>query len=171
MQLGEAYTWLKEYNQAIPVLRRAVELRPDQTMTQYFLGLSLSETGDWEGALPSFKAASERAPKWAALHFSLASAYARLNRPADARKELETTVTLDPDNFRANLVLGRMLTLQGKPAEGLPNLKKAVKLQPNSPDAHGFLADAYGRMGQMAMARKEAAEAERLKGRTSDVRP
>ena len=163
MQLGEAYTWLKEYDKAIPVLRRAVELRPDQTMPHYQLGLSLSETGDWEGALPSFKAASDRAPKWAALHFSLASAYARLNRPADARQELETTVKLDPDNFRANLILGRMLTLQGKPVQGLPNLKKAVKLQPNSPDAHMFLADAYGRMGQTAMAKREAAEAQRLK--------
>jgi choline-sulfatase len=164
MELGEAYTWLKEYDKAIPVLRRAVELRPDQMMAQYQLGLSLSETGDWEGALLHFESAAQKSPKWAALHFSLAAAYARLNRPADARKELDTTLKLEPDNFRANLVLGRMLTLQGKPAEGLPNLKKAVKLEPKSPDAHMFLADAYGRMGQIAMARREAAEAEKLKG-------
>ena len=164
MELGEAYTWLKQYDKAIPVLRRAVELRPDQMMAQYQLGLSLSETGDWEGALPHFQSAAQKSPKWAALHFSLAAAYARVNRPEDARKELDTTLKLEPDNFRANLILGRMLTLQGKPAEGLPILKKAVKLEPKSPDAHMFLADAYGRMGQMAMARREAAEAEKLKG-------
>ena len=163
MQLGSAYTWLKEYELAVPVLQKAVAMRPDSMMAQYQLGLSLSETGDWPGALPHFEIAVQKSPKWAALHFSLAAAYARVDRPAEARKELDTTLNLEPDNFRANLVLGRMLTLQGKPAEGLANLKKAAKLQPNSPDAHAFLADAYGRMGQIAVAKKEAAEAERLK--------
>jgi predicted Zn-dependent protease len=133
-------------------------------LPHYELALSLSETGDWEGALPHFETAVQKSPKWPALHFSLAAAYARLDRPADARKELDTTLKLEPDNYRANLVLGRMLTLQGKPAEGLTYLKKAVKLQPDSPDAHMFLADAYGRMGQIAIAKREAAEAERLKG-------
>ena len=165
MQLGSAYTWLKKYDQAVPILQKAVAMRPDSMMAQYQLGLSLSETGDWPGALPHFEIAVQKSPKWAALHFSLAAAYARLDRPADARKELDTTLKLEPDNYRANLVLGRLLTLQGKPAEGLPNLKKAVKLEPNSPDAHMFLADAYGRMGQIAIAKKEAAEAERLKGK------
>ena len=163
MQLGTAYTSLKRYADAVPLLQKAVELRPDVLMSQYELALSLSETGDWAGALPHFEEAAKKSPKWAALHFSLAAAYARVDRPADARRELETTLKLEPDNFRANLVLGRMLSLQGKPAEGLPNLKKAVKLEPNSPDAHMFLADAYGRMGQIAIAKREAAEAERLK--------
>jgi tetratricopeptide (TPR) repeat protein len=163
MQLGSAYAWLKEYEQAVPVLKKAVEMRPDSMMGQYQLGLSLSETGDWEGAVPHFEIAVQKSPKWAALHFSLAAAYARLGRPEDARKELETNLKLEPDNFRANLVLGRLLTLNGKPAEGIPSLKKAVKLQPNSPDAHAFLADAYGRSGQIALAKREAAEAERLK--------
>jgi choline-sulfatase len=163
-QLGTAYTWLKQYDLAIPVLRKALEAHSDTLMTHYELGLSLSEVGDWTGAVQQFELAVQKSPKWPALHYSLGSAYARVGRLADARKELEMTLKLDPDNFRANLVLGRMLTVQGKPGEGLPYLKKAVKLQANSVDAHMFLADAYGRMGQIAIAKKEAAEAERLKG-------
>ena len=164
MELGSAYTFLKQYEKAIPPLQKAVSLLPGMVMPQYQLGLSLSATGDWVGAVPHFEEAAAKSPKWAELHFSLAAAYARVNRPEDARKELETTVKLEPDNFRANMVLGRMLTLQGKPAEGLANLKKAVKLEPKSPDAHMFLAEAYGRTGQLALAKREAAEAERLKG-------
>ncbi|HKD02201.1 MAG TPA: sulfatase-like hydrolase/transferase [Terriglobales bacterium] len=166
-QLGAAYTWTKQYQEAIPVLRKALELRSDGLMTHYELALSLSEMGDWTGALPHFEEASKKSPKWAALHFSLAAAYARLDRAGDARRELETTLKLEPDNYRANLVLGRMLTLDGKLAEALPRLKKAVKADPKSPDAHRFLADAYGRMGQIDIARKEAAEAERLKQESS----
>jgi choline-sulfatase len=163
MQLGTAYSWLKQYADAIPVLRKAVEMRPDTLMPNYLLGLALSEMGDWPGSVPYFEAAVKKSPKWGALHFSLAAAYARVERPKDARKELETLLTIEPDDFRGNMILGRMLTLEGKPAEGLPRLKKAVKLQPTSPDARAFLADAYGRMGQIALAKREMAEAERLR--------
>ena len=163
VQLGTALSWLKEYEKALPILRKAAEMRPDQMMTRYELGLALFETGDYEHSVPEFQAAIAKAPKWGALHFSLAAAYARMDRIADSQKELQTTVELDPSNFRGNLLLGKMLTFQGKPAAGLPNLKKAARLQPNSVEAHLFLAEAYERLGQKANAARERAEAERLK--------
>lgn len=164
IQLGTAYTWLKEYDKALPALRKATELRQDNLMVHYLLGLAMFETGDIAGAVPEFQAAIDKSPKWAALHFSLAAAYARIDRLPDAQKELQTTVELDADNFRANLLLGRMLSMEGKAAAGLSNLKKAARIQPTSPEAHLFLADAYERLGQKANAARERAEAERLRG-------
>ena len=164
IQSGTAYSWLKDYDAAIPVLRKAVEMRPDTLMPNYLLGLALSETGEWPASVHYFEVATKKSPKWAALHFSLAAAYARVDRHADARKELETVVTLDPNNFRGNLVLGRMLTLQGRVTEGIRFLRRAAKLQPAAPDPHFFLADAYGRLGQGKNAQREMAEARRLKG-------
>jgi choline-sulfatase len=162
MQLGTAYSWLKQYDQAVPVLQKAVEMRPDTLMPNYLLGLALSETNDWQGSIPYFEAASKKSPKWGALHFSLAAAYARVNRPKDAELELRKAVEADPKDFRAHLVLGRMLSLKGSPAEGVPVLKEAVKIQPGSISAHLFLSEAYSRLGQVANARRERAEAERL---------
>ena len=81
----------------------------------------------------------------------------------DARRELETVLKLSPDDYRANLVFGRMLVLQGKAAEGLPRLKKAATLQPNDFNVHLFLADAYDRLGQKVNAKRERALAEQLK--------
>jgi Tfp pilus assembly protein PilF len=75
---------------------------------------------------------------------------------------LEIAVQLKPDDFRTNLILGRLLTTQGSPAAALPRLEKAVKLQPGSADAHLFLAEAYSQLGQEAKARLEKAEADRL---------
>ena len=164
MQLGTAYTWLKQYDKAIPVLRKAVEMRPDTLMPHYELGLALSENGDWESATPEFEAAVQKSPKWAALHFSLAAAYARQDRTKDAQRQLETTLNLEPDNYRANLVLGRMLTLNGKPVLALPYLKKAALLQPSAPDPHLFMADTFARLGQKANAHREQAEGQRLRG-------
>jgi arylsulfatase A-like enzyme/Tfp pilus assembly protein PilF len=167
MQLGTAYAWLKQYDDAIPILKKAVEMRPDTLMPNYLLGLSLSATGDWASSVPYFEAAAEKSPKWGALHFSLAAAYARINRLDEAQKELEKAVQVEPDNFRAQLVLGRMLTVQGKAAQGITNLKQAVKLQPNVPEGHLFLAEAYARLGQRQLALRERAEAERLKSNAS----
>jgi choline-sulfatase len=163
IQLGAAFSWLKQYEKALPLLRKAAELRPDAGMTRYELGLALYETGDFEGAVPEMQAAIAKSPKWAALHFSLAAVYSRLNRMSDAQKELETTLQLKPDDFRANLTLGRMLTIQGHATAGVANLTKATKLQPKSAEAHLFLSDAYSRLGQQQKARRERIEAERLR--------
>jgi arylsulfatase A-like enzyme/Tfp pilus assembly protein PilF len=171
MQLGTAYSWLKQYEQAIPVLRKAVEMRPDTLMPNYLLGLALSETNDWPGSIPYFEAAAKKSPKWGALHFSLAAAYARVNRAADAEKELRKTVEVSPKDFRALLVLGRMLSLNGSPADGVPVLKEAVKIQPDSITAHLFLAEAYSSLGQSANARRERAEAERLQNSHGPEQP
>ncbi|MBI3477791.1 MAG: sulfatase-like hydrolase/transferase [Acidobacteria bacterium] len=163
MQLGTAYSWLKDYDQAVPVLRKAVEMRPDVLMPQYELGLALSATGDWVGSIPHFEAAVQKSPKWGALHFSLAAAYGQVGRMDDSRRELEAVLKITPDDFRANLVFGRMLVLQDKPSQGLVPLKKAARLQPNDPNPHMFLSDAYARLGQRANAEREHQEAERLK--------
>jgi Tfp pilus assembly protein PilF len=41
-------------------------------------------------------------------------------------------------------------------------VQRAVSLQPQSPDAHKFLANIYIELGQLQNARQEQAEAERL---------
>ena len=82
----------------------------------------------------------------------------------DAQRQLETTLNLEPENYRANLVLGRVLTLNGKPVLALFYLKKAALLQPSAPDPHLFMADSFARLGQKANAHREQTEGQRLRG-------
>jgi Tfp pilus assembly protein PilF len=131
-------------------------------MGHYELGLALFETGDWKGAAPEFEAAVARAPRWADAHFSLAAVYARIDRVPDAMTELGTTLELTPDHYRANLLRGRILSLQGNPADALPNLEKAAQVQPDSREAHLFLAQAYAQLGRTADAQRERAKAQSL---------
>jgi arylsulfatase A-like enzyme/Tfp pilus assembly protein PilF len=162
VQLGTAWSWLKNYNKALPVLRKAVDFTPESALAHYELALALFQTGELKASAPEFETAVAKAPRWAALHFSLATVYARLDRTSDAIQELQTAIQLRPDDFRSNLMLGRILTTEGRPSDALPNLRKAVKLQPTSPEAHIFLADAYSKLGQKAKANLERDEAERL---------
>ncbi len=163
MQLGIAQAGLKNYAAALAPLQKAVQMLPDSGLGHYQLGLALFETGDWKGAAPQFEAAVTRAPRWADAHFSLASVYARIDRVPEAMTELDTTLTLNADHYRANLLRGRILSLQGHALEALANLTTAARVQPDSREAHAFLADAYRQLGRPFDAEREHAEAERLR--------
>jgi tetratricopeptide (TPR) repeat protein len=163
MYLGTAFARLKKYKEALPPLQKAVELLPDSGIGHYELGLALFETGDWQSAAPQFEIAVAHAPRWADAQFSLAAVYARIDRVPEALNHLDVTLQLDPDHYRANLLRGRILSLEGDAAGALPNLEKATHVEPKSAEAHQFLAEAYAKLGQQENAAREHAEAEQLK--------
>jgi choline-sulfatase len=162
MQYGMAQARLKNYPEAIPPLQKATQLLPDNGMGRYEFGLALFETGDWKGAAPQFEAAVAKAPKWADAQFSLASVYARIDRVPEAMEHLDACLELSRDHYRANLLRGRLLSLLGKPSDALPNLQKAALVEPNSQEAHLFLADAYAQLGRVVDERVERGQAEKL---------
>ncbi len=161
--LGIAYSRKSNFAKAIPPLRKAVELRPDALMAQYELAICLYETGDLNTAAAHFEILVENRPDWIDARYSLASIYARTGRPLDAAKNLLVVLQGEPDHYRANLLLGRMLFLNGTFVEALPYLEKAAAVQTDSGEAHSFLADEYEKLGRAADAARERAEANRLK--------
>jgi predicted Zn-dependent protease len=93
-----------------------------------------------------------RLPEFADARYSLGSVYARIDRVADAINELRASLALEPRHFRANLLLGRILTLQNQGTAALPHLRTAVDVDPRSSEAFAFLADAYDEVGNRAEA-------------------
>jgi choline-sulfatase len=161
--LGIAYSRNGNFAKAIAPLRKAVELRPDALMAQYELAICLYETGDLNTAAAHFEILVENRPDWTDARYSLASIYARTGRPQDAAKNLLIVLQEEPDHYRANLLLGRMLFLNGTFPEALPYLEKAAAVQADSGEAHLFLADEYQKLGRDTDASRERAEAERLR--------
>ena len=161
--LGIAYSRRGNFAEAIPPLRKAVELRPDALMAQYELAICHYETGDLNTAAKYFEILVENRPDWTDARYSLASIYARTGRPQDAAKDLLIVLHEEPDHYRANLLLGRMLFLNGTFGEALPYLEKAAAVQTDSAEAHSFLADEYQKLGRADDADRERTEAERLK--------
>ena len=161
--LGIAYSRKGNFAKAIPPLRKAVELRPDALMAQYELAICLYESGDLKTAATYFEILVENRPDWIDARYSLASIYARTGQPEEAAKNLLVVLQGEPDHYRANLLLGRMLFLNGTFAEALPYLEKAAGVQTDSREAHSFLAEEYEKLGRAADATRESAEAARLK--------
>jgi len=163
LQLGRAWNSLGEYDKAVPWLQKAVELTPDSAEAHYELGAALGEMGDWAGSAKQLEAAVAQDPGSDEMHFYLGSAYEEIDRIGDAIKQYQAALDINPDNFRANLLLGRLLAMQDRPKEAEPLLQKAVKLDPQSADAHKFLGNVYTVLGDEEKARRELAEAQRLK--------
>jgi choline-sulfatase len=163
LQLGRAWNGLGEYDKAMPWLQKAVELTPDSVEAHYELGAALGEMGDWVGSAKQLEAAVAQDPGSDEMHFYLGSAYEEIDRIGDAVKQYQAALDINPDNFRANLLLGRLLAMQDRPKEAEPLLQKAVKLDPQSADAHKFLGNVYTVLGDEEKARRELAEAQRLK--------
>jgi arylsulfatase A-like enzyme/Flp pilus assembly protein TadD len=169
--LGIAYSRRGNFTQAIPPLRKAIELRPDALMAQYELAICLYETGDLATAAAHFEILVENRPDWIDARYSMASIYARTGRPQDAAKNLLIVLQSEPGHYRANLLLGRMLFLNGSLADALPYLEKAAEAQGDSSEAHSFLADEYEKLGRAAEAARERAEAQRLKRPVAAEKP
>jgi tetratricopeptide (TPR) repeat protein len=89
-------------------------------------------------------------------------AYDALGREAEAEKAFRETIAINPNHFRANLLLGRILGMKNDPQGALAYSRKAVSLEPNSADAHKFLANVYIELGDNANASREQDEARRL---------
>ena len=155
---------VRRYPQAITALRKAVALLPDSTPAQYEHGLALFETGAWKESVPYFEFVAKKRPKFPDAQYSLASVYARTQRVPEAVELLRNVLAADPQHFRGNLLLGRILSLRHQPEEALPYLKQAASSDPTNFEAHAFLADAYDALGDSQSATSERARSESLKG-------
>src|SRR5438067_1266438 len=145
LQLGVSRAHQKQYARAVQPLKKATALDPEDMFAHYELGVALYETGDLKTAAGHFEIVASRMPKWADARYSLGSVYARIDRVPDAGRELRAALDLEPRHFRANLLLGRILTLQGDPQRALPYLQTAADVQPSNAEARQFLADAVSR--------------------------
>jgi arylsulfatase A-like enzyme/Flp pilus assembly protein TadD len=163
LNLGVARARQRQYAQAVAPLKTAVALQPEDMFAHYELGVALYETGDLKTASQHFEIVTSRMPKWADARYSLGSVYARIDRVGEAVAELRAALALEPKHFRANLLLGRILTLQGQPSAGLDFLRTCTDVQPSSEEAHRFLADAYERLGRTNDAAEERRRADALR--------
>jgi choline-sulfatase len=161
-QLGQCYMMMQDYRNAIPVLRKAAELRPDWVKEHFQLGVALFETEDFEASVKEFQAAEALSPGPGPVHLFLANAYRGANRMPDAIAECEKILASDPNDYGANVLLGRVLVLTGKAADALARLNRAAEIEPKASEPHSFLADAYIALKRPADAARERALAKRL---------
>jgi choline-sulfatase len=85
--LGVALARKAQYAEAAKHLHKAIELQPDSAWAHYEIGATLVKIGDDKTAIIHLEIATGRLPAFAPAHLSLAEAYEKVGRAADAKRE------------------------------------------------------------------------------------
>lgn len=139
-----------QHAEAADLVRRAVELRPDDAALQLNLGNALKALGELEGAIERFRNALTLAPAFALAHYNLGNAYASIGRHEDAMYAFGHAVRLQPGDASSHNNLGNALHALGRHAEAADAFRRALKIRPGHAGAHNNLGMALNALGDSA---------------------
>ena len=176
--LGIAQYSRGQYQQAVKSFCQAADLAPSDPRPYQFLGEMYGVTPDEGGEM------TKRLARFAKLQprNALAQLYYALSlwkgqttalSQADAERVealLRRAVDLDPKLVKGFVELGILLSDQRRYKEAIPQLRRAITLQPDLAQAHYRLSQAYRRVGEEALANQELEIFGRLSKRKSSPR-
>jgi predicted Zn-dependent protease len=88
VQMAFEYLKRDEYEQALPLAEKAVQLAPKMFAARNVLGRVLLELGQLERAIRELEEGTRLAPNSPEMHYALGRAYRRAGREADAKREV-----------------------------------------------------------------------------------
>src|SRR6185503_11734766 len=144
--LGLAYLKQRKVAEARRIYERMVTQLRDGPRLRVLIGRAYRETGFFLEAIAEFKKAAALDPRFPRVHYYLGHTYLLKDgaaRLGDAMKELKLELAAHPDDFLANFYLGVIHMTEGRWLAAVPVMEKASRLQPNNPDPHYFLGQAY----------------------------
>jgi Flp pilus assembly protein TadD len=159
--------WLRkgDVDEAMPHLRRAAELDPQDAAGQYNLGLALLRKSRFDEAIERFQKALALDPKDAQTHNDLAVALAQRRRFEEAAAHFREAIGIDPKSAQAQSNLAWLLATSPEAtvrngAEALKLAAKAVDLsQGKDASMLDALAAAYAETGRFREAGETARRA------------
>lgn len=126
----------------IALLRRALEIRPDDPTTCYELGRALYRQGDLSSALKVFDQAIASRPNYAEALNARGIMLSGMGRREDAIASFLRAVALNPGYASAHNNLGNEQLIGGNTREALASFQRAVECQPDFANAHNGLGNA-----------------------------
>src|SRR6476469_3353810 len=98
MSLGKALIGLDRHADALPVLSEALAHQPRDPEAHYLRGIAYRGTAEYEKAAADLRAAVDANPQDYPSRYNYGFVLARLNRPEEARVQLEKARELQPDS-------------------------------------------------------------------------
>jgi len=165
----------RKYVEAQPVLKRAVELDPENLMARFMLARTyvfayheLQIPNFVELTLEQLNYIVKKDPRFPAVHHHLALVYINNGEQTKALAELNTEIKLYPGNTQARLELGETLLRLNEYHKAAAEFLIASKQAPQMPAIHYGLAKAYKAEGQTVKALAAARRCVELDPRFAD---
>jgi Flp pilus assembly protein TadD len=160
----------KQWAEAIPLMRKAVERDPDDAVGHYTLASALTANNQEREAVEEYRKActldTHRAPWFDHLAVALANTGDLDGAITSWRKAL----TIDPKDAGAEADLGTALFESGQAQEGYEHLRKAIDMAPNFADAHNHLGWELAKTGRLDEALGELQKAITLRPASAEYR-
>ena len=160
ISLADTLTLAGKLDDAEAILRLVLDREPRHTKARGALGRLLVARGRHSEAVPLLQAAADG--RDAAPLLELAAAYLEMGEPAQAREAAGRAIRLSPGHPWALGLLGHALVMQGRRAEGLVVLNRAVATGPRRAEAWHALAEAFAAAGEARSAERCRREMARL---------
>jgi tetratricopeptide (TPR) repeat protein len=117
---------------AVETFRTLLAEHPDDPEAHYYLGLTLAQAGENEGAQGHLRGASELAPGEARYRAALASLLVETGRTTEALSLAEAVVREAPRVARHQALLAEVYFREGRSAEALQAIDRALLLEPEN---------------------------------------
>lgn len=131
-----------EFDEAIRVCRRIVDMAPKDAENHNNLGLSLVAGRRFEEAAKAFAGAQRLDPNQVRYYQNLAIAHQHCSRPGEAETAYRKGLALFPDDASMNAGLGELLFLRDDCKASIPFFRRAVAGEPANENFKVSLAQA-----------------------------
>ena len=140
--LGKTYFQSKKFPEAVVHLQKALTQKSDDWESTQVLALTFYATGDYPRAVPLLESLGPHLPKGNADGpYLLGTCYVMTQRFDEARKTFAQMFSVAPDSSMAHLMFGKMLVRLRMEERAIPEIQKALELDPRLPMAHFLLGE------------------------------
>lgn len=147
LKLGRTYLQRGDHRRAAEQLEAVLRENPDARLdadARDALCQALPGLGDWDRAVATCERVVRDSPRPApAVHGTLARAYLKRDRPAEAQRAAQAYIALRPADHLGYLILGRALHEQKRWAQAELQLRRASAIAPKDTEVAAALGRAY----------------------------
>ena len=155
---GDIMASMKNFDGALVEYKKAVDIAPQQSGTHYKLGDAYWQLEDWADATQQFQAELANDPANCNSQWKLGNILLEQHmRPEEALDDINKALQTCPDLNEARPDRATALIRLNRYEDAVPDLKAAIKGDPDEPRLHFMLAQAYRGLGRTADANAEMA--------------
>ncbi len=146
--LGIALIKRGRIEEAIPYLRRALELNPEYPEAHNHMGMALRAQGETDQALRHYRLALQYRPDFPECHYNFANALLAVGAGEQAVAHYQQALKLEPDYADAHFNLGNALVRLGRLEQAAVHYRRVTQLEPSDASAYFNLGVVLAELGR-----------------------
>jgi Tfp pilus assembly protein PilF len=144
--LAEVYEESGHAENAIPAMRRAIQLEPKSEKYRFRYAMLLTDTQAPQAAVIRLQESLAEFPRSSRLWFAMGLAQFQDNKNEEATRAFSHALELDARMFPALAYLGMISVDQGKAPDAIAYYRRALAVDEHSPVVHYLIAEAFSKL-------------------------